>query len=148
VKLRPILGTAMTIALSACSGGSQAPAGWQLVPGTSASWTTGAGASRQRYDYAKRSYDGSLHDLASQQAIDIVLRHPGAIFRHSDPFAACPGLAAVETFAVGKRSVLQIAFATQPNGQAVIVTYDRPAGTPVDPSVAGAMKRALCVTPL
>jgi hypothetical protein len=148
VRFDRLAGAAVAIALAACSGGQPAPAGWQPVPGASASWRTGAGASAQRYSYARSAYTGSLHALASQEAVDVVQHYPEAKLVGSDPFLPCPGLAAVETFTLGKHRTLQRALAVQPTGHAVVITYVRPKSTPVDPSVSRALKRALCVTGL
>lgn len=133
--------------LAACSSASPAPQGWHPVPGSSAGWTSGTGSSAQTYYYAKKSFGGTLQDLASQQAVNVVLRYRGAKLQSSDPFGPCPGLAAVASFKLGETKLLQQGFAVQ-SGQAVQVTYIRPAGQPVEPAVAAAMKRVLCSAPL
>jgi hypothetical protein len=149
VRLVRFVSAAAGFALGACgAGGSNAPAGWQPMPGASASWTNGSGAARQLYSYEKRFYNGSLRDLASREVVDTLLHYRGARYVRSVPFAPCPGLAAVQTFALSDGATLQRGFAAQPNGQAVIVSYVRPGRKPVDPSVARAMESALCRAPL
>ena len=123
--------------LPACASQTPAPAGWQPQPG-SGGWMRGA----QRYSYAKKPFQGALQDLASQEAVNVVLRRRGVKFRSSDPFPACPGRAAVATFdAPGQ--ILQEAFSVQ-SGEAVVITYVRPLGSPTDPDAAAAMERTLC----
>ncbi len=127
--------------LAACAHQSPAPSGWQPQPGASAAWSSGA----QRYAYAQRAFSGTLQDLASQEAVNVVLQHHGAKFSRSDVFAPCPGRAAMATFALPGGDVLEDAFAVT-NGKALVVTYVRPAGTAIDPAVEDAMQRALCST--
>jgi len=117
------------------------------MPGPSpAVWTTGKGVSMQEYDYASKPYTGSLQDLASLEAVDVVLHRHGAKFTGSDVFAPCPGQAAVATFAYGKDRMLLQAFAVQ-RGQAVLITYIRPKNIDIDPEVHTALDSALCVAP-
>ena len=129
-------------ALSACSGGTPAPAGWQAAGSSQNQWSRGSGTAVQRYSYEKKSYPGTLQDLASQEAVNVALRYKGAKFAHSDIFPACPARAAIVTFNLGPR-ILQEAFAVA-NGNSVTVTYDRPASAPTDPAVASAMEQTLC----
>lgn len=129
--------------LAACSGSSPKPAGWQPIAGTQGGWTTGTGANTQIYLYATRSFGGTLQDLASQEAVNVLLRNRGAKFQGSDPFAPCPGAAAVATFKLPGSRVLERGFSVQ-NGQTVEVTYVRPAGAPADAAATEAMKGALC----
>ena len=132
--------------LAGCGGaGSPVPAGWQPVPGQAGTWATGSGASRQTYAYSKTPYDGTLQDLASREAVNVVLRHRGAKFDRSDVYPPCPGMGAIATFSDGA-STLQEGFAVQ-GDSAVRVLYVRPAQTPDDPAATAAMQRALCVAP-
>ena len=135
----------MMATLVGCAGGSPQPAGWQPVPGTPNAWTTGLGSAAQRYSYEKKAFPGTLQDLASQQAINVVLRNRGAKLERSDVFAPCPGMAAIAYFQLGKDRKLDQGFAVQ-GDNAVIVTYIRPAAAPTDPNVSRAMERALCTT--
>ena len=145
MKLRGVSIAVCVAALAACSGrGSLAPDGWQPVGGAPDAWTKGAGPAQQRYTYVKRPFAGTLQDLASREAVDVVLQHRGAKFRSSDVFAACPGQAAVAVFTEGTRT-LKEGFATQ-NGMAAMVTYERPSSAPDDSAVERAMQAALCTT--
>lgn len=147
MKIRALaFGLAACAALAGCSG-SHGPAGWQAVAGASEAWTNGAGASAQQYSYEKKPFSGTLQDLASQEAVNAVLRHRGAKFERSDTFGPCPGMAAIATFRIASARTLQEGFAVQ-SGQAVLVTYARPSGATLDPAVSRAMERALCVASL
>lgn len=136
----------IAIVLAACTSAPRGPSGWNAVPGSPTAWTTGSGASQQQYSYVRYSAAGSVHDLASQEVINVLLHHPGARFKRSDPFAPCPGLAAIETFTWGQRT-LQEAFTVR-NGQAIVASYLRPNSAPPDPEVSHAMERLLCLGPL
>jgi hypothetical protein len=133
--------------LAACSGPSPQPAGWEPIPGAKSGWTTGTGAHTQIYLYAKRSFGGTLQDLASQETINVLLRYRGATLLRSDPFGACPGAAGVATFKLEGARVLERGFSVQ-NAQAIEVTYLRPASVPPDAAATAAMKGALCAAPL
>jgi hypothetical protein len=133
--------------LAACGTASPAPSGWQPIAGTSTGWTSGTGSSAETYRFAKRSFGGTLQDLASQEAINVVMRYVGAKLQSSDPFGPCPGMAAVASFRLGTSKLLAQGFAVQ-NGQAVQTTYIRPVGKPVDRAVAQAMQRTLCRAPI
>jgi hypothetical protein len=134
---------ASALLLTACSGKSNAPNGWQPVPGASAAWSTGSGAQRQEYSVETSQFAGSLKDLASRVTIDELLRNRGAKLQGSLPFEVCPGAAGVATFTLPGSATLQEGFAVR-NGSAVRTRYLRPAGTPVDPAVAPAMQNVLC----
>lgn len=130
--------------LTGCSStGPTSPVGWQPAPSATGIWTTGSGAAARRYTYEKRAYDGTLQALASQQAIDVVLRNHGAKFVKSDVFAPCPGLAAIATFTLGKTRTLEDGFSVI-NGQAALVTYEHANDAPADKGVTDAMTAALC----
>ena len=73
----------------------------------------------------------------------MLLKSRGARLRSSNPLAPCPGAAGLATFSLAGERVLQVGFAVA-DGQAVRVTYVRPAGVPADPNVAAAMQSALC----
>jgi hypothetical protein len=146
VKRLAMAACALAAALAACSSGPPFPAGWQPVPATRSVWQSGAGAARQTYAYSKARFDGTLQDLASREAVNIVLRYRGAKFKKSDVFGPCPGMAAIATFADGART-LQEGFTVQ-NGYAVTVLYARPAGAADDPAVTRAMQRTLCTAVL
>ncbi|HVA34455.1 MAG TPA: hypothetical protein VNG31_09920, partial [Candidatus Baltobacteraceae bacterium] len=124
MKIRAIASCWMIAALVGC-GGSPQPAGWQPVPGSPNVWTTGRGGAAQRYSYEKKPFPGTLQDLASQQAINVVLRNRGAKLERSDVFTPCPGMAAIAYFHLGKDRNLDQGFAVQ-GDNAVIVTYVRP----------------------
>jgi hypothetical protein len=113
------------------------------MPGASAAWTTGSGPTQQQYRLSKSPFSGSMQELASRVAIDALLENRGARMAESEPLAPCPGAAAVATFVLPSRWVLQEGFGVH-DGAAVRITYLRPAGTPVDPSVSEAMRSALC----
>jgi hypothetical protein len=137
------LAVATLASLPACTTASPAPKGWQPVPGASGAWSSGSGPNGQQYVYSKKRFAGMLPDLASQVTINALMQNRGAKFRGSVPFAPCPGAAGVATFQLRDRITLQEGFAVR-NGEAVRVTYIRPSGTPVDPSVTQAMQNALC----
>jgi hypothetical protein len=134
----------LALATACGGGGTPAPDGWSAVPGGHDTWSKGA----QRYSYTQISFSGTLQDLASAQTVNVVLRNHAARFIKSDVFHPCPGQAAVATFALGKTQTLEQGFAELPNDRAVLVTYVRPNGVPVDPAVTAAMQRALCVSPV
>lgn len=133
--------------LVACGhgGAPAAPKGWQPMPGASAAWTSG-GAKAQEYFYARRLFGGTLQDLASTVTIQVLLRHRGARFKGSVPFAPCPGAAGVATFTLPDGETVEEGIAVSGN-QSIRTTYVRPAGAPSDPNVAEAMQSALCITP-
>ena len=129
--------------LAACSSASPAPKGWTPVPGGKNLWSTGSGAERQEYSYSSQTFPGQLSDLSSRVTIDVLLKSRGARLRSSNPLAPCPGAAGLATFSLAGERVLQVGFAVA-DGQAVRVTYVRPASAPADPNVAAAMQSALC----
>lgn len=142
-KQRPVA-TFLIAVLVACSFSSPHPQGWQPIQGSGGNgWAHGSGAEQQRFYFSRKPFVGTLHDLASQQAIDNVLKHRGSRLIASDPFGPCPAFAGVERFEYEHR-ILREGFAVQ-NGQAVLVTYIRPVNVPIDSSVTQAMKRTLCV---
>lgn len=134
-------------ALAACGGGggSPAPAGWQKVPGTQATWTNGTSAQRQTYVYAKAPFAGSLQDLAQREIVNTTLRDRALKLVKSDVFGQCPGLAAIATF-TGAGQTVADAFAVV-SGNAVVVRYQRPAAAHDDPAALAAMQHAVCVAP-
>ena len=142
----PIALAAVAVATAvACSAASQGPRGWQPVPGAGAAWSNGSGTSLQEYSYQSRQFAGGLQDLASQVTIDALMRHRGAKLQGSAPFAPCPGAAGVATFRLDARTTLQEGFAVR-DGRAILLSYVRPASTPVDPAVLQAMQQSLCAT--
>ena len=134
-------------ALVACSGGgaSLSPAGWQKLPGATATWVNGTSARRQTYAYSKQRFNGTLQDLAQREIVNDSLRNRGLKFVRSDVFGPCPGLAAIATFA-GTGRTLQDAFALQ-SGDAVVIQYERPTDAHDDHAAVSAMQRALCAAP-
>jgi hypothetical protein len=148
VKFAIALAAVSLALLAACGNGesSMAPKGWQPIAGATDAWTNGTGPNAQEYRYARKPFDGTLQDLASSVTIDALLRHRGAKSKGSQPFAACPGLAGVATFALPDESILQEGFTVR-NGLSVRVSYSRPAGSQVDASAASAMQNALCSRP-
>ena len=143
MRKQPIAVAAACLLLAACSA-TPAPAGWQPKPGASGLWASASGT--QTYSYTRRSFGGSLQDLASQEAVNVVLRNRGSHFIKSDVFKPCPGMAAVANFSYGN-DVIDEGFAVQ-SGQAVLVAYTRPKDSPVDPAAENAMEKALCVAAL
>jgi hypothetical protein len=139
---------AIPLALLAACGGesSAAPKDWKPMPGASDAWSSGSGSSVQEYHYARKPFAGNLSELASVVTIDALLRHRGAKSSGNFPFAACPGLAGVATFALSDGEILQEGF-TARNGISLRISYSRPAGSQVDPNAAAAMQRALCSRP-
>lgn len=134
---------AFAAALAGCSGGTPHPKGWTAAPTASPDlWSKGT----QTYRYAKRSFDGTLQDLASQQVANVVLRYRGTRFDRSTTFPPCPGVAAIATFRYGPDRILIQGFAVQ-GDQEVLVTYIRPLNTTIDPAVRDALRQALCVAP-
>jgi hypothetical protein len=136
------LAATLFTALSACSPTSLAPKGWQPIPGTTNAWSTAVGSNQQQYRYEAYAFDGTLQDLASQVAVDALIRQHGVKLQ-SSPFGPCPGAAGVATVRLPDAKVLQVGFAVH-NGQAIRVRYVRPPGVPVDPDVVSAMQAALC----
>lgn len=131
------------LVLAACSGASPAPKGWTAAQGAKNLWSTGSGAQRQQYSYSSQTFAGQLSDLSSRVTIDVLLKSHGARLRSSNPLAPCPGEAGLATFSLPGERILQEGFAVR-DGQAVRVTYSRPASAPADPNVAAAMQSALC----
>lgn len=145
MKIRILFALALAAPLAACNGGTPSPAGWQPVPGASpnSEWSSGSGPSQQTYRFEQRPFGGTLQELASQQATDFVKNTKGAHFDGSDTFAPCPGQAALEYFSVVTQGIYMQGVATR-NGNATVVTYSRPANTPVPAEVTQAMQKGLC----
>jgi hypothetical protein len=129
--------------LGACSSGSPAPKNWRPEAGAANTWSIGTGTQRQEYQYATTSFGGTLSDFASQVTITALTRNRGTKFGGSVPFTQCPGAAGVQTFELRDRTTLQEAFAVR-NGQAILIRYVRPTGTPVDANALQAMQKTLC----
>jgi len=148
VRIAIALAAIPLVLLAACGGGesSAAPKDWKPMPGASDAWSNGSGSGIQEYHYARKPFSGTLSDLASTVTIDALLRHRGAKSSGNVPFAACPGLAGVATFALSDGGILQEGFTVR-NGISLRISYSRPAGSPVDPNAAAAMQRALCSRP-
>lgn len=95
------------------------------------------------------SWNGSLKDLASQTAANIVLKYRGAKLLRADPFPACTGEAGLQTFTLpgkgGAAQILRVAF-TQWSGPAVTVIYERPRSSPDSKEAVDAMTRSLCTS--
>lgn len=95
------------------------------------------------------SWSGSLKELASQTAANVVLKYEGAKLLRADPFPGCTGEAGLQTFAVpgkgGAPQILRAGF-TQWNGPAVTVIYKRPRGSPDSREAVEAMTRSLCTS--
>jgi len=139
--LQSTIATCAVALLCACANQSAGPAGWQLQSGTGNAWTSGG----QQYVYTKKAFAGTLQDLASQEAVNVVLQHRGSKFQRSVPLTGCPGHAAIASFRFADGTVLQEGFAVA-NGQAFTIAYSRPSGAAVDPAAADAMQRTLCGT--
>ncbi|MGC1379995.1 MAG: hypothetical protein WA814_03085 [Candidatus Baltobacteraceae bacterium] len=137
------LALAACASIAACAGSSAAPKGWQPMPGASTTWTNGTGPNAQTYAYSRVSFAGSLQDLASQVAIDVVLHERGTRLQHSQPFAACPGIAGLATFKAPGGKTLAEGFAVR-DGEAVRVRYVRRSSDPSEASAEQAMQAALC----
>jgi hypothetical protein len=86
---------------------------------------------------------GTLPDLASAVAIDVLLHNHGAKLRSSEPLAPCPGAAGVATVRLSGGKTLQEGFAVH-DAWAVRTVYTRPAAAQPDPSVEAAMQNVLC----
>ena len=120
------------------------PEAGQPIPGASDAWTSG-GARAQQYSYHRVNFGGTLQDLASVVTINVLIRHRGARFKSSVPFAPCRGVAGVATFTLPGGATLEEGFAV--SGSASIrTTYVRPPGAS-DPNAIDAMQNALCVSP-
>ncbi len=135
--------TLIAIALTACSAASPAPKGWMAIPGSSDAWSRGSGVAREEYSYSRKTFPGTLQDLASAVAIDTLLHNPGGKLRSSDPFAPCPGAAGVATLSLRGGSALREGFAVH-DGVAVRTSYTLPAGAQPDANVIAAMQNVLC----
>jgi hypothetical protein len=148
VRIAIALAAISLVLLAACGGGesSAAPKDWKPMPGASDAWSNGNGSSAQEYRYTRKAFAGTLADLASVVTIDALLRHRGAKSSGSLPFAACPVLAGVATFALSDGGTLQEGFTVR-NGVSLRISYSRPSGSPVDSNAAAAMQRALCSRP-
>lgn len=137
-------------ALAACGGhGSPQPAhpdGWKAQSGAALAWVAPEDP-RERYTASRDpGWNGSLKDLSSQVATNIILQYKGARLVRTDPFPACPGEAGVQTFALSGfhgHEVLRAAF-TQWSGPAVTIIYRRPGELPDDKAAVDAMTRAVC----
>lgn len=147
VKFSIALAALPLVLLTSCGGSAagSGPKGWKPIPGASAAWANGT-SPPQEYRYLRKPFEGSLQDLASVVTIDALLRHRGAKSKGTEPFAACPGFAAVATFTLPDDSTLQEGFTVR-NGLSTRVTYTRPAGSAVDADAATAMQAALCSRP-
>jgi len=132
-------------ALTACGGGSPAPAGWQQLSGSTTTWVNGSAAERQSYTFTKEAFRGTLQDLARREVVDAALSGRGLKFVKSDVFGPCPGVAAIATF-TGRGQTVEDGFAVA-GGNALVVRYERPATVPDDPAAVAAMQRAICVAP-
>jgi hypothetical protein len=148
VRIPIALAAIPLVLIAACGGGesSAAPKDWKPMPGASDAWSNGNGGSAQEYHYTRKAFAGTLADLASVVTIDALLRHRGAKSSGSLPFAACPGLAGIATFALSDGGILQEGFTVR-NGVSLRIGYSRPAGSQVDSNAAAAMQRALCSRP-
>jgi hypothetical protein len=131
------------IALAACSSPSTAPSGWQPTGSVQDAWHRGSGGSLQSYAFTVRSFSGSLPDLASQVAIDVVLQHRGAKLRSSNPLGPCPGAAGLAIFTLPEGQTIEEGFAVH-DGQARRAIYARPSAASADPAVETAMQNLLC----
>ncbi len=113
------------------------------MPGASGAWTNPSGS--QEYHYSRAGFGGTLQDLASRVAIDVVLHEhgaPGARLQ-STPFAACPGVAGLATFKVAGGKTLTEGFAVH-DGEAVRVRYIRRSTEEFDAAAEQAMQAVLC----
>ena len=133
----------IALVLTACSGASPAPKGWIAVPASSYAWSQGRGAGRQEYSYSRKRFPGTLQDLASAVAIDVLLHNRGAKLRSSEPFAPCPGAAGIATVALPGGKTLREGFAVR-DALAVRTVYALPAAVQPDPNVQVAMQSVLC----
>jgi hypothetical protein len=133
----------IALVLTACNGASAAPKGWTAVPGSTDAWSHGRGAAGQEYSYSRKRFMGTLPDLASAVAIDVLLHNHGAKLRSSEPLAPCPGAAGVATVRLSGGKTLQEGFAVH-DAWAVRTVYTRPAAAQPDPSVEAAMQNVLC----
>ena len=103
VRIAIALAAIPLVLLAACGGGesSAAPKDWKPMPGASDAWSNGVGSGVQEYHYRAQALRGRrFQDLASTVTIDALLRHRGAKSSGNLPFAACPGLAGVASFAL------------------------------------------------
>lgn len=127
------------------------PAGWLREAGPKATLWHKPGDPAQTFRVEKLAFTGSLKALASQTTTNILLQRPGSRFTKSVPFAPCPGEAGVLSFRDqlpdAKPGILEVGFSVQETGS-ILTFYLRPASTPEDPAVTGAMKDALCYTVL
>ena len=145
MRIRIALAFVCAATLTACNGGTPSPAGWQAVPGASPGqqWSSGTGSALQLYIYEKKPFAGTLQELTSQQATEVVGRTKGSHFDGSDTYAPCPGQAALADFSAADRRTYVQGMSVR-GGNAVLVTYVRPNGTPMNPEVAQAFATALC----
>jgi hypothetical protein len=133
----------IALVLTACSAASPAPKGWLAIPGSNDAWSQGRGVARQEYSYSQKRFSGTLQDLASAVAIDVLLHNRGAKLRSSEPFAPCPGAAGVATVALPGGETLREGFAVR-DALAVRTVYALPAAARPDPNVQDAMQSVLC----
>jgi hypothetical protein len=133
----------IVVVLAACNGASPAPKGWTAVEGSSDAWSRGQRAARQEYSYSRRRFPGTLQDLASAVAIDVLLHNRGARLRSSEAFAPCPGAAGVATVSLPAGTTLREGFAVR-DTMAVRTAYVLPAAAQPDPNVQIAMQNVLC----
>jgi hypothetical protein len=113
------------------------------IPGSSDAWSQGRGAAREEYSYSRRPFSGTLQDLASAVAIDVLLHSRGAKLRSSEPFAPCPGAAGIATVALPGGTTLREGFAVR-DALAVRTVYALPAAAQPDANVQAAMQSLLC----
>ncbi|MBV9233981.1 MAG: hypothetical protein JO030_08060 [Candidatus Eremiobacteraeota bacterium] len=141
--IRTTAGLLALTVIAGCASRSPAPDNWHPVAGDSNTWSIGTGTSLQQYRLTATPFDGGLHDLASEVALQTLTGHPGARLEGSEPFGPCPGEAGIASFRLPGGRRLEEAFSVH-DGKAVRVAYSRPAASRSDPGADDAMRRTLC----
>ena len=127
--------------LAACgSSAAPSPAGWTKTGPTS--WSKAG----QTYQLAVAPYADSITDLANQESVDTLLTDKGLVYDGSVPYPGCEGFGGLMTFRrlhpLPKRVIL-LAFMVS-DGNSTVVTYERGAGQPEDPTASSAMHHTIC----
>lgn len=142
---RSIITLAACAALfSGCGGGAAGagPRGW--THSADGLWSNPRSA-RDQFTATSVPYDGTMKDLASLTATNIVLRNKAKLVKAA-PFSRCPAVAATQTFSLPGGGVMLVAFSVQ-NGRRVQTEYVRAGKEANDPAAIDAMAANVCALP-
>ncbi|MHB8152611.1 MAG: hypothetical protein ACYDA5_11655 [Vulcanimicrobiaceae bacterium] len=144
---RALVLVAVSTLMAGCAGkASDHPIGWQReVVAGQVQWTHGT----QSYERRTMPFSESPRDLSTQEALGVIIRHPGAHLLATVPYPPCPGMAGVLKFRLPGSSaqLLDLGFVVR-GRHAILVEYRRPSGTPFAAAVKRAFTSVLCRAPL